>query len=70
LLLQTNGPLLAWGTLAHLRQNERALIGSAAALVEVLAYEDADHGVVINGYIDGFDPRLLYCDRPTLTVNS
>jgi len=60
LLLETYGPLLAVGALSHLPQHEVALASPGMSLTQVSSYEDGGHSVVLNGYLDGFRPRLLY----------
>jgi hypothetical protein len=62
LLLETYGPLLAVGALSHLPQHEVALASPGMSLVQVSCYENDGHSVVLNGYVDGFRPRLLYVD--------
>ena len=60
LLLETYGPLLAVGALSHLPQHEVAVARPDMQLTQVSCYENGDHSIVLNGYLDGFRPRLLY----------
>ena len=62
LLLQTYGPLLISGSFSHLAQHESSTLVSETPLVRVSRYEDGDHVLILNGYWDGFEPRLLYRD--------
>jgi len=61
-LLQTYGPLLISGAFAHLAGHETVLPVAEMTVVRVSSYEDRDHAVIVNGYWDGFAPRLLYRD--------
>jgi hypothetical protein len=61
-LLQEHGPLLATGSFSHFAQNETFLPRPDVLLMQVSTYEDAEHAIVLNGYLDGFNPRILYCD--------
>ena len=62
LLLETYGPLMIERTFAHLTQNEVLLPVSEMTLLNVAAYEESSHAVVLNGYWDGLAPMLLYRD--------
>jgi len=62
LLLNTYGPLMITGMFAHLEQDETALPARERRLIRVTTYQAGDHAIVLNGYWDGFTPRLLYRD--------
>lgn len=61
-LLRTYGPVLLRGRFAHLAQNRTQVPIPEMRLWQVRRYEEADHAVLLNGYWDGFHPRLLYRD--------
>jgi hypothetical protein len=61
-LLQTHGPLLIRGSLSHFAHHEEFIQMPEGTLVRVGSYQERHHAVVVNGYVDGFRPKLLYRD--------
>lgn len=60
--LQTHGPMLVAGAFSHLPHNQRAVPVPEMRLWAVSHYEQDDHAILLNGYWDGFQPKMLYRD--------
>jgi hypothetical protein len=61
LLLETYGPLLISAPLFH-QQLNATMLPLPDLLFHSNTFEDMDHAIVVNGYSDGMETRLLYRD--------
>jgi hypothetical protein len=61
-VLETYGPVLIRGAFWHRSKNEAAVPLPEISLTQVSTYEPGEHAIVLTGYWDGFQPRILYRD--------